>query len=120
MIVFIQVAESPETSSHLPSRPCCPLWCLVSFVFLVSSEFITGEMTTLRPFRCTDMFHFSNVYVTFLPCCLFYSNRRFSTTMLVDENKRSPITFFCSSTRSRTFLYCYWCPQRLVENVLYG
>ena len=49
-------------------------------------------------------------------------NRRFSgdviTAMLVDENKRSLISFFCSSTRSRTFLHCYWCLWRLVENVL--
>ena len=49
-------------------------------------------------------------------------NRRFSreviAAMLVDENKRSLISFFCSSTRSRTFLYCYGCLWNLVENVL--
>ena len=29
--------------------------------------------------------------------------------MLADESKRSVISFFCWSTRSRTFPYCYWC-----------
>ena len=29
--------------------------------------------------------------------------------MSADENKRSLISFFCSFTRSSTFLYCYWC-----------
>ena len=38
--------------------------------------------------------------------------------MLVDENKRSLISFSYSSTRSHTFIYCYWCLWRLVENVL--
>ena len=38
--------------------------------------------------------------------------------MLVDENKASLISSFCSSTRSRTFHYCYLCLYRLVENVL--
>ena len=44
--------------------------------------------------------------------------RRFSrdviAAMLVDENKRSLIGFFCSSTKSHTFLYCYWCHYSLV------
>ena len=42
---------------------------------------------------------------------LLVRNRRFSrdviAAMLVDETKRSLISFFCSSTRSRTFHYCY-------------
>ena len=39
--------------------------------------------------------------------------RRFSrdmiAAMLADENKKFFISFFCSSTRSRTFFYCSWC-----------
>ena len=43
--------------------------------------------------------------------CTSRTNRWFSrdviAAMLVDDNKRSLISFFCSSTRRRTFLYCY-------------
>ena len=53
------------------------------------------------------------------PCHRWFS-RDIIVAVLVDENKRSLISFFCSSTRSHTFLYCYWCLQRLVENVLFG
>ena len=38
--------------------------------------------------------------------------------MLVNENKKFLISFFCLSTRSRTFLSCYWCLKRFVKNVL--
>ena len=37
-----------------------------------------------------------------------------SEKCLLLNYKRSLICFLCSSTRSRTFLYCYWCLQRLV------
>ena len=50
-------------------------------------------------------------------------NKRFSrdviAVMLVDKNKSYLISFCLSCTRNLTFLYCYWCFQRLVENVLF-
>ena len=39
--------------------------------------------------------------------------------MLVDENKRFLISFFCSSTSICTLKHCYLCPWRLVANHLY-
>ena len=36
--------------------------------------------------------------------------------MLVDENKRFPISSYCSSTSNCTLQHCYLCPKRLVAN----
>ena len=49
-------------------------------------------------------------------------NRWFSryviAAMLVDENKRFLISYFCSSTSNCTLQHCYLCPSRLVANHL--
>ena len=56
----------------------------------------------------------------FGPTKTFYKrfSRNVTAAMLVDENKRFVIRFFCSFTRSGTFLYSVWCLSRLVEKAL--
>lgn len=54
---ILTLATSTKSETHITPGT----FCVVSERRCTSVvEFVT-EMTTLRPFRCEDMFHFSNV-----------------------------------------------------------
>ena len=73
---------------------------------LVPSLPLSESLEQARISWCTGPVLIGVFHVTSSPPCL------------VDDNKGSLISIFCVSTRNRTFLYCRWCPKRLVKNVL--